>query len=403
MLSRARVETTEKYRILLSSPPLLASPSTPVKGDLSTKCGWNCYLQIQVWIKKLEFFKFWRVFWVINVLWVPNPQRFIRFSLESGKPFDDFKFSFFFDVCYFSFCFFFLLFYFFFSFFLCIFLCFCLFFELLFSFVSFFFFLFLFSCCFLFLFPFPSLSLYLYFFFSFFFVSFVFSFWVVLLALFLLRVVSPVFFTWCCLVSCLFGWSLLFGWCCLPSPPLGSAFPLSSVGWCCLVSSFLLGVCCCSFPLLLVRCSFIISSFVPSLSCVRFPFAWCCLVSSLFGWCCCSPSSSNTTKKRRRPSSTTHTQKEEKGRQHHPTGEGKNSNTTQKEGGDQAAPPNRRQGKRTTLPNWRWMEGSTTKQERSPKEGTKPSSTTQKEWKTTPRKDETKQHHANGEEKRNTT
>ena len=99
-------------------------------------------------------------------------------------------------------------------------------------------------------------------------------------------------FAWCCLVSSLFGWSLLFGgaafhllllggvavfpspvwWCCLPSPPLGgvvllglllllvvllfflllfggAAFlllllvgllhPPSSVGWCCF--SFLLG------------------------------------------------------------------------------------------------------------------------------------------------------------------
>ena len=42
-------------------------------------------------------------------------------------------------------------------------------------------------------------------------------------------------FAWCCLVSSLFGWSLLFGG--AASHPLhwvGLLFPMSSVGWCCL-------------------------------------------------------------------------------------------------------------------------------------------------------------------------
>ena len=118
-------------------------------------------------------------------------------------------------------------------------------------------------------------------------------------------------FTWCCLVSSLFGWSLLFG---------GAAF--HHLHW--VVARFpclLLGGAAWSPPsfwvvllfflLLLVGCSFITSSFVPSLSGVAFPLLlrgaawspppfggvavfpfpvwWCCLPSPPLGGTALSP------------------------------------------------------------------------------------------------------------------
>ena len=131
-------------------------------------------------------------------------------------------------VCYFSFCFSFLSCFFFsfsFSFFsLHLFSLFSSLFELLFSFVPLFFFLIVFYFFFFFLF---LLFLFIFIFLFLFIVSFVFSFYVVMLGFFPFRVVSHVWscflplywvvvqfsmspFAWCCLVSSLFGWSLLF-------------------------------------------------------------------------------------------------------------------------------------------------------------------------------------------------
>ena len=149
------------------------------------------------------------------------------------KILDDFKFFFFFFyVCYFSFCFSF--------FFLCIF--FSLFFLLICFSLFFFGVFFSFSFSFSFSFPFS-------------FVSFVFSFWVVLLGFFLLRVVlrfsSP--FAWCCLVSSFFGWCCRFSFTCLvvPPPPLGGAAFSHDFCWVVLRGLLLLfGWCCCFFPLL---------------------------------------------------------------------------------------------------------------------------------------------------------
>ena len=73
-----------------------------------------------------------------------------------------------------------------------------------------------------------------FFFFSFFFVSFVFSFWVVLLGLFLLRVVLR--------------FSTPFAWGCLRSPPLGGAAFLLSSGWGCFFPCLLLGGASWSLP-----------------------------------------------------------------------------------------------------------------------------------------------------------
>ena len=96
------------------------------------------------------------------------------------------------------------------------------------------------------------------------------SFWVVWLFF-----PSPV--GWCCLVSSLFGWSLLFGgaafllllW-------EGLLFSMSSVGWCCLVSSTF-WVVLLFFLLLFGGAAFLLLLWV----------GWCCSVSSSFWWCCC--------------------------------------------------------------------------------------------------------------------
>ena len=115
------------------------------------------------------------------------------------------------------------------------------------------------------------------------------SFWVVLLFFLLLLggaawsppslalFSSP--FTWCCLVSSLFGWSLLFGGAAfLLSLWEGLLFPMSSVGWCCLVSSFLLGGVAVLF-LLFGGPAFLLLLWEGHLFHMS-SVGWCCLVSS---------------------------------------------------------------------------------------------------------------------------
>ena len=210
-----------------------SSPSLPLrKGDLSTKCGWNCNLQIRVWIKKLEFFKFWRVFeW--EMFLGAKSSTIQRVLTRSGKPltissfFFSFMFVIFLSVSSFSFPYF-----------------------------------FLFSVFLLFL-------LYL---FSLFFVLLL---WICSFSPLLLRGAawsppslalfsSP--FTWCCLVSSLFG-------CC----PFSLSFlvvlsSIPSIGWCCLWGGVL--------P---VFCWVVLLRFLPSMGGVAVfpaPVRWCCSLSS---------------------------------------------------------------------------------------------------------------------------
>ena len=89
-------------------------------------------------------------------------------------------------------------------------------------------------------------------------------------------------FTWCCLVSSLFGWSLLFGGFCLPPPPLGGAALSPVFCWVVLLGLLLLLVVLLFFLLLFGGAAFLLLLWVVQL----FPMssvAWCCLVSSVFG------------------------------------------------------------------------------------------------------------------------
>ena len=91
LLSRRRRAPTAS--LPTSSSPLLSSPAAlnvtralrPRKRDLSTKCDWNCNLQIRVWTNNLNF-KILTCFWVINVLRCQNPQRFKVFPPEVANP-----------------------------------------------------------------------------------------------------------------------------------------------------------------------------------------------------------------------------------------------------------------------------------------------------------------------------
>ena len=130
---------------------------------------------------------------------------------------------------------------------------------------------FLFLFLLLFLFPFPSLSLYL--FLLLFLFLCIFRFLLLRGAAWSLPSSGGVAFllpfAWCCLVSSLFGWSLLFGAAFLLLLWVGLLYLPSSVGWCCLVSSFLLGgVVVLSFSCLVVLPS------IPS-------FGWGCFFSCL--------------------------------------------------------------------------------------------------------------------------